>query len=501
MRGEVALTRRRAIPLVLAVTWCATITSARAGQTIRISVSSTGEQSNSEATKHSTISGDGMKTAFASTASNLVSADTNGATDIFLRDCAAGTTTRVSVSTDGSQANGASDFPAFSTDGRFVAFESAAANLVADDTNGKTDIFVRDLVTQTTTRVSKASNGDQADNDSYRPTLSQDGRYVVFASLAGNLVPDDTNAVNDIFVHDRQTQQTERVSIASDAEQADQYSWRPQVSGDGRFVAFESLATNLVPDDTNDAIDIFVHDRDTDQTQRVNLGPGGAQATSGSSACSVSADGRFVAFESAAGNLVPDDTNGYPDVFVHDRDTGITARVSVCSDGQETHGASWGSSISADGRFVAFDGPVSDLVPDDTNGVRDVFVHDRHTAVTTRVSVASNGQQADGHSLWPHLSADGRFVVFASEATNLVPDDTNGPGEPGRDAFLHDRAGDLAGDLDADNDVDLDDLALLAQALTGPNVPTDRFAADLDGDGDCDVEDFRRLAAAFSGPM
>lgn len=496
-----ALIRCGTIWSVLAVTWCATVAGARAGQTTRISVSSAGDQSNNQATKHTAISGDGMKAAFASTASNLVSGDTNGATDIFLRDCAAGTTTRVSVATDGSQATGASDFPAFSTDGRFVAFESAAANLVTDDTNGKTDIFVRDLLAHTTTRVSAASNGDQADNSSYRPVLSQDGRYVVFASLAGNLVPDDTNSMHDIFVHDRQTQQTQRVSIASDGQQADEYSWRPQISGDGRFIAFESRATTLVPDDTNGKMDIFVHDRNTNQTQRVNIGPGGSQATSDSSACSISAEGRYVAFESAAGNLVPDDTNLYPDVFVHDRDTGITARVSVCSDGQETHGASWGSSISADGRFVTFDGPVSDLVPDDTNGVRDVFVHDRHTAVTTRVSVASSGQQADGHSLWPHLSADGRFVVFASEATDLVPDDTNGPGEPGRDAFLHDRAGDLAGDLDADNDVDLDDLALLAQALTGPNVPTDRFAADLDGDGDCDVEDFRRLAAAFSGPM
>ncbi len=495
------MTRSGTIWSVLAATLCATVAGARAGQTIRISVSSTGDQSNSQATKHTTISGDGMKTAFASTASNLVPGDTNGTTDIFLRDCAAGTTTRVSVATDGSQANGASDFPAFSTDGWFVAFESAANNLVAGDTNGKTDIFVRDLVTQTTTRVSKASNGDQADNSSYRPALSQDGRHVAFASLAANLVPDDTNVAYDIFVHDRQTQQTERVSIASDGEQADQYSWRPQISGDGRFVTFESLATNLVPGDTNDAMDIFVHDRDTHQTQRVNIGPGGSEAASASNACSISADGRYVAFESTAANLVPDDTNLYPDVFVHDRDTGITTRVSICSDGQETHGASWGSSISADGRFVAFDGPVSDLVPDDTNGVRDVFVHDRHTAVTTRVSVAASGEQADGHSLWPHLSANGRFVVFASEATNLVPNDTNGPGEPGRDAFLHDRAGDVAGDLDADNDVDLDDLALLVQVLTGPNVLTDQFAADLDGDGDCDVDDFRRLAASFTGPM
>lgn len=501
MRGEAALSSSGTIWSVLAVTLCATMAGARAGQTIRVSVSSAGDQSNSQATKHTTIAGDGMKAAFASTASNLVPGDTNGVTDIFLRDCTAGTTTRVSVATNGSQANGASDFPAFSMDGRFVAFESAASNLVADDTNGKTDIFVRDLVAYTTTCVSTASNGNQADNNSYRPALSQDGRYVVFASLAGNLVPDDTNGKYDIFVHDRQTQQTQRVSIASNGQQADGYSWRPQISGDGRFIAFESYAANLIPDDTNGAMDIFVHDRDTGQTQRVNVGPGGSQSTSGSTACSISADGRYVAFESAAPNLVPDDTNGYPDVFVHDRDTGITARVSIRSDGQETHGASWGSSISADGRFVAFDGPVSDLIPDDTNGIRDVFVHDRHTAITTRVSVASSGQQADDHSLWPHLSADGRFVVFASEAANLVPDDTNGPGEQGRDAFLHDRAGDVPGDLDADNDVDRDDLALLVQALTGPNVPTDRFAADLDGDGDCDVDDFRRLAAGFTGPM
>jgi len=474
-----------------------------AGQTIRASVSSAGQEGNGKG-EHTSISGDGGLVVFAGYASNLVPSDSNGVPDIFLRDCAAGTTLRVSVSSTAQQANGGSDFPWISSDGGYVAFESLASNLVSGDSNGKRDIFVRDVAGETTTQVSISSTGQAGNDSSYRPVISADGRHVAFASLAGNLVDGDDNGEYDIFVHDRQTGQTSRVSVSSSGQQADGYSWRPAISADGRYVVFESWATNLVVDDTNGYGDIFLHDCQTGSTERVNVGPGGVEANSLSSAASVSGDGRYVAFESSAHNLVANDTNGQPDVFVRDRQMEQTFRASVSSEGQQGNDDSWGSTISADGRYVAFDSLAGNLVPNDTNGPgvngRDVFVHDRHTGVTTRASVSSTGGQGDAQSFWPRISGDGRHIAFPSDATNLVPGDTNGPGEVGRDVLVHDRAGDLPGDLDADNDVDLDDLLLLVSSMSGPGVPTDQHAADIDGDGDCDLAEAAVLAENFTGP-
>jgi Tol biopolymer transport system component len=279
-----------------------------------------------------------------------------------------------------------------------------------------------------------ASDGTQANRPSYRPSISADGRYVAFSSGASNLVPGDTNYWVDVFGRDCQTGETTRVSVASDGTQANYPSYRPSISADGRFVAFDSQASNLVANDTNGRSDVFVHDRQTGETSRVSVRSDGTQGTGGNSYIPrLSADGRYVAFYSEAPNLVAGDTNGFLDVFVHDHQTGQTTRVSVRNDGGQGNEDSAWPAISADGRYVAFYGEASNLVVGDTNGVWDVFAHGRETGETFRVSVASGGRQGNRTSLLPSISADGRCVAFSSEATNLVSGDHNGKS----DAFVH----------------------------------------------------------------
>jgi Tol biopolymer transport system component len=275
--------------------------------------------------------------------------------------------------------------------------------------------------------VSVRSNGDQANGASSSPSISADGRYVVFTSDATNLVPGDTNGVGGVFVRDRSTGTTSMVSLRSDGDQSNAGGYDPSISADGRYVVFTSLATNLVPGDTNGKADVFVHDRSTGTTSRVSVRSNGDQANNRrSDEPSISADGRYVAFVSGAANLVRGDTNGKADVFVHDRQTGTTSRVSVRSNGDQVNWPSLDPSISAHGRYVAFRSGAANLVPGDTNGKADVFVHDRQTGTTRRVSVRSNGDQANGYSHAPSISADGRYVAFHSYATNLVSSDTNG---------------------------------------------------------------------------
>jgi hypothetical protein len=292
-----------------------------------------------------------------------------------------------------------------------------------------------------TTRVSLASDGAQGNHASCAASISADGRFVAFSSSASNLAPGDTNDALDIFVHDRQTGATTRVSLASDGSEANGYSWRASISADGRLVAFDSKASNLAPDDTNGFLDVFVHDRQTGATTRVSLASDGGEGNGDSAYASISADGRLVAFASWASNLTPNDTNDTWDVFVHDRQTGATTRVSLDSGSEAKNGHSWRASISADGRLVAFDSEASNLVPDDTNVTWDVFVHDRQTGATTRVSLASDGGEGNGDSAYASISADGRLVAFDSWASNLTPDDTNGDS----DVFVHDRGEALPG--------------------------------------------------------
>ena len=301
--------------------------------------------------------------------------------------------------------------PQVSGDGRYVAFQSSANNLVAGDTNGAGDIFVHDSQTGQTTRVSVDSTGVQANSifGSSDSSISVDGRYVAFISNGTNLVPGDTNGIQDVFVHDRQTGQTERVSISSTGAQANGGVNNPYISGDGRYVTFASTASNLVAGDSNGVSDIFVHDRQTGQTSRVSVDSAGDQGNSHSEFPVISGDGRFVAFQSVATDLVAGDTNSSADIFVHDRQTGQTTRASKNSSGVQANSASLSPAISQDGNFVTFESFATNLVSGDTNGFYDIFVHDLQTGQTSRVSVDSSGNQALGHdSLNPSISSDGR---------------------------------------------------------------------------------------------
>jgi Tol biopolymer transport system component len=382
------------------------------------------------------ISADGRFVAFVSRASNLVAGDTNGTWDVFVRDRKAQVTRRVSVGPGGQQANGRSWEPAISADGRFVTFESRASNLVVGDTNGSLDVFLRDRKAQVTRRVSVGPGGQQANDDTFSsaPAISADGRFVAFFSLASNLVAGDTNGHEDVFVRDRKAQVTRRVSVGQNGQQANYGSFYPAISGDGRFVAFESGATNLVPHGS-DRVNVFVRDRIAQVTRQVSVALGGQDSNSVSFAAAISAHGRFVTFQSAASNLVGGDTNNRQDVFMRDRKAQVTRRVSVGAGGQQANSGSRGPAISADGRFVTFWSFASNLVAGDTNGIQDVFVRDRKLQVTRRVSVGPGGQQTNDESFEPAISADGRFVVFASLASNLVAGDTNDH----YDIFVRDR--------------------------------------------------------------
>ncbi|HUE85965.1 MAG TPA: hypothetical protein VMO26_07780 [Vicinamibacterales bacterium] len=402
--------------------------------TTRVSIDPGGSQGNG-ASESPVISADGRWIAFASAASNLVPDDTNGRRDVFVHDRQTGTTTRVSLASGGVQANHDSSEPAVSADGRWVAFFSLASNLVTGDTNGFGDVFVHDRQGGTTTRVSVASGGLQGNGASYTPAISADGRWVGFLSYATNLVPGDTNRRDDAFLRDRQTGVTTRVSLGVTGFQGNGDTYAVSMSADARWVAFESNARDLVLGDSNGVEDIFLRDRLTGTTTRISVGPGGIQGNSYSFAPTISADGLRVAFWSHASNLVPGDTNGAPDVFVHDRQTGVTTGVSVGPGGIQGDGPSLSPTISADGRWIAFESDASTLTEGDTNGVGDAFVHDGLTGRTARVSVDSGGRQGRNLSARPVMSADGRLIVFHSIAPDLVPGDTNGVS----DVFVHDR--------------------------------------------------------------
>lgn len=423
--------------------------------TARVSVGAGTIQSNHPSIGPS-ISDNGRWVAFDSSASNLVPGDTNDTQDVFLHDRQTGTTTRVSVGPGGVEADDGSGGAAISGDGRWVAFSSRASNLVPGDTSHIADVFVYDRQTGTVTRVSRGPGGVEANMESGQPTISANGRWVAFESMATNLVADDTNGEVDTFVHDRDTGTTTRVSVGIGGAEANGGSAWPAISADGRWVAFMSAASNLVPDDTNGVADTFVHDRQTGATARVNVGPAGVQANDWSYwRPGISADGRWVTFQSAASNLVAGDTNDQDDVFVHDRDTGTTTCVSVGPG--SAIGDSWSEfpAISADGRWVIFNSFARNLVANDSNGYSDVFVYDVQAGALALVSAGLGGVGANQHSYSQAISADGRWAAFASWASNLVAGDTNGYGDifvrdlvattplPPADLTVHSVAGNL----------------------------------------------------------
>jgi hypothetical protein len=274
------------------------------------------------------------------------------------------------------------------------------------------------------------------DGDSIYPSVSATGGMIAFASRAVNLAQSrdgglDINGAQDVFVRYRGVPVTIMVSVNSQGEQGNFDSNRPSIDDFAEFVAFESHATNLVDDDTNNESDVFVHNLSTRRTIRVSVGHHHVQGNNGSSAPAIDRSGRYVAFSSTATNLVPDDTNGVVDVFVHDLTTSLTSRVSVYRSHDDTNvegnGRSYRASISRGGRYVAFTSEATNLVAGDTNLVADVFRHDRSTGQTERWSVTSNGSQAllggtsgSGH---PAITNSGDKIAFHSDARNLFPND------------------------------------------------------------------------------
>ena len=308
-----------------------------------------------------------------------------------------------------------------SADGRFVAFASAASTLVTGDTNGTWDVFVRDRLSGVTERISVPYPGAPGDTyGCWSPAISADGRYVAFTSSNPNLVPGASGGGDpDVYVRDRVSGVTERVSVSSAGDPGNYHSDSPAISADGRYVVFRSDSSNLVtPDRNGNTGDILVRDRQTGQTRLVSVDSSGTQGNSTSFSPAISADGRYVAFLSNSTNLVADDSNGHADHFVHDLQTGVTERVSVSSGGaQGDRAAGAPPSLSADGHFVAFASSATNLVPGDDNDAVDVFVRDRWLGTVQRVTGPFGGGFTS-----PSLSADGRYIALQTYRSVFIQD-------------------------------------------------------------------------------
>jgi Tol biopolymer transport system component len=405
-----------------------------AATTALISVALDGWRGNSDSLVPS-LSADGRYVAFFSYASDLVPGDTNNCSDVFVRDRAIGETTRVSVASDGSEGNDESSVAAISADGRYVAFESYASNLAPGDTNASMDVFRHDRQTGETIRVSVATDGGESEGLCGYPSVSGDGRFISFFSEATNLIESDTNNLPDVFVHDCDLGATIRVSVSSDGTEADGASFDAAISNDGRWVAFSSEAANLVGGDANGCCDVFLHDRATGETTRVSVATDGRDPNAESYDCAIDGDGRHVAFRSAATNLVAGDTGATEKIFIRDREAGATLLASMGLYGDMPDSWSMGPCLSADGNWVAFFSAATNLVPGDTNEAWDVFVRDLSRERTIRVSLSAAGDQVDSFSSYPSISADGRIIAFESFGSGLVPGYTKGYS----DIFLRDR--------------------------------------------------------------
>ena len=372
-------------------------------------------------------SDDGSLVAFTSYATDLVSGDTNDASDIFVRDRRDHSTTKISEAPGGGQANDRSSGAAITPDGRFVAFFSHATNLVADDTNGREDVFLFDRSTRVTTLVSHSTTGGSASGQSFSPSISANGQYVTYYSTAHDIVHGDAGAL-DVFVWDRFTDLTVLISRGLDGEPAKGNSYYPDISGDGRYVTFSSDAKNLVGGLQNRKRHVYLYDRVADTTVRVDQTPLGAPGNRRAAhRATISRDGTHVAFGSRARNLSDRDSNYYADVFVYDIEAGTIELITHAYDGgpadEETY-YEYSPSISADGRYVAFNSYASNLVSDDLTSAADAFVYDRTTDTATLISRTRDGQ-ANRTSFDVEISADGRFVSYDTYADNLFDGDDN----------------------------------------------------------------------------
>ncbi len=396
----------------------------------RVSVSSDEVEANGNSylPLYDGASADGRFVVFESDATNLVPADGNGLRDVFMRDRLLGTTTRVSEVPGGGDASGESRYPSISEDGRWIAFSSDAPDLVVDDTNAAQDVFVFDRNTGQISRVSMGWDGSEGNGNSRTPSISGDGRYVAFRSNATNMVSGPMDSSKFIYVRDLQTGDNELVSVTWDGVEENGGSWNPHISANGRHVAFISNSTNLVSFDENGVNDAFLRDLDFGVTTMIGVNIDGEDGNGNTGGFGISAYGRYAGIFSNASDLLPpgEDINAVQDAFVRDFDLGVTERVSVNSSGDQGNANSWSATLDGTGRYAAFHSDASNLVDGDDNAFTDIFGRDRASGITTLLTITAAGIQSDGISDNPTLSGDGCFVIFRSVATNLVPDDTNG---------------------------------------------------------------------------
>jgi len=344
-----------------------------------------------------------------------------------------GWTSLVSKSPGGQPGDYASTWPCMSSDGRFIAFQSIARNLVAGDTNGVEDVFVSDIASGTVTVASVGQSGARSNARSVHASISRNGRYVTFSTEASNLVPGDLNGLNDVYVRDLLGGTTRRASVSIEVTPTLDSSYNGSTSDDGRFVVFDSQADNLIEDDDNNVGDVFVRDMVTETNELVSVPAGGGQGDGWSHAPSMSADGRYIAFVSYSTNLVND--AGGAGIFLRDRVLGTTTRVDVSPSGAPDNGYAYGARISADGSTVAYYSTGDNVIARDANSNYDIFVRDLVAKTTTCASLSLSGATGNSQSADPDISADGRYVTFSSHSSDLVLGDTNNRS----DVFIRDR--------------------------------------------------------------
>jgi Tol biopolymer transport system component len=419
------------IPMFLLV--CAVAASEATAQVItRASVSYSCAAANADC-QYPTVSPGGRFIAFMSNATNLVPGGSAGLSQVFVLDRVAGVTRCASVTPIGVPGFGNSFAPArISNDGRWLVFSSAAIDLVSGDTNGHADVFLRDLQQATTHRIGLGPGNLQGNGISADPAISGDGRFIVFDSFANNLVPGDTNNQPDIFLWDRDpdgngvfdegNETLARINLGPGGIEADGDSRYPSISDDGRRILYSSYASDIVPGTTS-VPHVYLYDRIVGGTRVVDVDSSGASSDGPVGTARISGDGRFVTFDSRANNLVPGDTNGAWDIFVRDLQTGAIERASVDSMGHQSTFGSFNPSISSDGRFVAFES--DDDFGNPPDAFSDVFVRDRMLGTTTRVQ-ASPDLGPNANSYLAEISPDGDFIAFESKATDLQPDFVNG---------------------------------------------------------------------------
>jgi Tol biopolymer transport system component len=421
--GAVKASSFRAVSLLSSVALIVGASPAMANRTVLMSVSSAERQAN-QFSENCMPSRDGRYVAFLSYASYLAPKDGNDGPDVFRRDRVTGVTALVSATAAGASGNDSSGWPRISPDGRFVAFPSDASNLVSPPSTG-TSVLLRNVAEGKTVRFPPTVDGKPINDFFEGPhAVSNGGRFVSFDSNASNLVRGDTNGVNDAFLYNSRTGRVIRVSVGPNG-QGNADSGGGAMSSDGRFVAFWSRATNLVPGDTNGEGDVYLRDRRLGTVAKVSLGSNGEQGNDDSADPAVSDDGRFVAFLSYADNLVPDDSDGQQDLFLRDLKTKTTVNLTP---GDLVPGGSQRGlqvTISADGRYVSLHTDAA-LVPADTNGSDDAYLYDRLRKGYILVSVGNQGQLGNGGSFNARIGANGSAVAFESSASNLVPRDRNG---------------------------------------------------------------------------